>query len=164
MDRTNQLELVAALLEAENTLTLATADESGLATAAPLFFIADDEFCVYWVSSRDSLHSENLQREPRAAVTIYRHAENWKEICGVQMRGKASTVTSSVRRKDLIYAYSERLHLGTIFRSSLARSTLYVFRPDYVRYIDNSRRFGFKFELTFEYPAATPPPQTFRVE
>jgi uncharacterized protein YhbP (UPF0306 family) len=164
VDRIRQLELVAALLDAENTLALATVDESGIASAAPLFFIADEHLCLYWLSSSDSLHCENLQREPLASVTIYRHAENWKEIRGVQMRGIASTVTNSLRRRALIRAYGERFHLGTMFRSTLALSTLYVFRPDHLRYIDNSRRFGFKFELTLEYPAETTVPRASEAE
>ena len=154
MERSRQLKLVAALLEAESTLALATTDEVGIALAAPLFYIADENLCLYWVSSSRSLHSQNLQREPRASLAIYRHAEHWREICGVQMRGTVSTVTDPVRRKDRIRVYSERFQLGTIFRRALGSSTLYVFRPDCIRYIDNSRRLGYKFELTFEYSAA----------
>ena len=31
----------------------------------------------------------------------------------------------------------------------MARSALYVFRPCWIRYLDNTRHFGFKFETDF---------------
>ena len=55
-----QLELVAALLGEETTLSLATTGEDGQACVAPLFYIVDKELSLYWLSSESSLHSLNL--------------------------------------------------------------------------------------------------------
>ena len=149
-DRPKKLEMIAALLREESTLALATADELGVPDVAPLFYLVDEGLTLYWLSSAASSHSQNLNKTPRAAVTVYRHAEHWKTICGVQMRGSVTAVTEQARCNALIKLYVERFQLGKIFRLAINKCTLYTFRPDFVRYIDNSKRFGYKFEFTLE--------------
>ena len=143
-----QLELIAALLREETTLSLATSGEGGAVCVAPLFYIVDEEFSLYWFSSKSSLHSLNLKRTPRAAATVYRSAKSWREICGVQLRGEVSKVAEPERRATLVEAYCERFTLGRVFRLALHTSDLYSLRPEFFRYIDNARGFGYKFELT----------------
>jgi uncharacterized protein YhbP (UPF0306 family) len=143
-----QLELVAALLGEETTLSLATTGEDGGASVAPLFYIAGKDLSLYWLSAESSRHSLNLKRSPRAAATVYRNAASWKEIRGVQMRGSAGRVTPPERRGELIEAYCERFKLGRVIRLAIRQSTLYFFEPEFFRYIDNARGFGYKFELT----------------
>jgi len=139
--------LIAALLRQETTLSLATTGEDGEASVAPLFYLADEALSLYWLSDKNSRHSLNLARSPRASVTVYRNALNWKEIRGVQMRGLAAVVTEPQRRARLIEAYCERFKLGRVLRLAARQSTLYVFEPQFFRYIDNAKGFGSKFEL-----------------
>lgn len=143
-----QWEAAAALLREQSTLSLATTGADGEACVAPLFYIADEELSLYWLSSASSLHSLNLIRTPRAAATVYRETSKWKEICGVQMRGTTSRVEDRVRRRALIEAYCERFKLGSILRVAIQRSVLYAFEPQFLRYIDNTKAFGRTFELT----------------
>jgi uncharacterized protein YhbP (UPF0306 family) len=143
-----QLELVAALLGEETTFSLATTGKNGLACVAPLFYIVDEELSLYWLSSRSSLHSLNLAATPRAVATVCRSVESWRKIRGVQLRGTVSKVTDPERRIALLAAYCERFKLGRVLRPVLRLSTLFSFQPDFIRYIDNARGFGSKFELT----------------
>jgi hypothetical protein len=143
-----QLDLVAALLGEETTLSLATTGADGQACVAPLFYIVDENLSLYWLSSESSLHSLNLARTPRAAATVYRSVENWKQIRGVQLRGTVSKVTEPEHRAALLKSYCERFKLGRVLRMAIRLSTLYSFQPDFIRYIDNARGFGSKFELT----------------
>jgi hypothetical protein len=143
-----QLALVAALLREETSLALATTGEDGAPWVTPLFYIVDDELTLYWLSSANSLHSLNLNRMPRAAVSVYPNVQDWREIRGVQMRGNVIRITEAKRRSALIKSYCDRFNLGTAFRLAIGRSTIYAFRPEFLRYIDNSKGFGFKFELT----------------
>jgi uncharacterized protein YhbP (UPF0306 family) len=143
-----RLLLISALLSGQTTLSLATTGEDGEAWVAPLFYLADEELSLYWLSSESSLHSLNLNRTPRAAATVYRGAARWKEIRGVQMRGSVSKVTGPERRAALIKAYCERFSIGRVFSLAIRQSAVYAFQPEFVRYIDNARGFGFKFELT----------------
>ncbi len=143
-----QLEQIAALLNEETTLSLATTGEGGQACVAPLFYIVDKELSLYWLSSESSTHSQNLAATPRAAATVYRSVESWKKIRGVQLRGTVSKVTEPQRRKALVKAYCERFKLGRVLRLAASQSTIYCFKPEFLRYIENARGFGFKFELT----------------
>jgi uncharacterized protein YhbP (UPF0306 family) len=143
-----QLELVAALLGEETTLSLATTGEDGQACVAPLFYVVDKELTLYWFSSESSLHSQNLARTPRAAATVYRSVESWREIRGVQVHGTVNKVTEPERRNAIIKIYCERFMLGRVPRLALRCRTLYCLQPEFFRYIDNARGFGYKFELT----------------
>jgi uncharacterized protein YhbP (UPF0306 family) len=143
-----QLDLVAALLRRQSTLSLATAGENGEPCATPLFYFVDEAFSLYWLSSESSLHSLNLAKTPSASATVYGDAKSWREIHGIQMRGQVSLVTDQDRRAVLIKAYCERFKLRQVFRLAIRQSALYAFRPEFFRYIDNARGFGLKFELT----------------
>ena len=147
-NRARRLELIAALLREESTLALATTDEQGEACVAPLFYVSDENLSLYWLSAADSSHSKNLSRNPKAAATVYRHAENWKDIRGVQLRGQVSTITDPDQRCNLIKTYCERFKLGAVFKLAISQSALYVLRPDFFRYIDNSKAFKHNFEIT----------------
>jgi uncharacterized protein YhbP (UPF0306 family) len=142
-----KLETVRALVEAESTLALSTSGKDGTPAVAPLFYLAGEGLRLYWFSSPSSRHSRNLRANPSAAVAIYHSTEEWKEIRGVQMRGEVSVVGDRERRKAVERAYAERFRLGRGFEAAFARTRLYVFEPSWIRYIDNSKRFGFKFEL-----------------
>jgi uncharacterized protein YhbP (UPF0306 family) len=143
-----QMEMIAALLRQESTLALATVDSHGEPCIAPLFYIAGADLSLFWLSSPSSLHSRNLERAPQVSATVFRHAEKWKDIRGVQMRGAGTVITDTARRKALIKLYCERFQLGSVFRLAIGRSRLYEFRPTFIRYLDNSKRFGYTFEVT----------------
>ena len=143
-----QIELVARLLKSESTLALATTAADGSPRTAPVFYLADDELCLYWFSSASSQHSRNLKRDAAAAVAVYRATDEWDRICGVQMHGSVAVAADPDVRRAVTEAYVKRFRLGALFRVGIRRSRLYRFTPSWVRYIDNSKRFGYKFELT----------------
>jgi uncharacterized protein YhbP (UPF0306 family) len=143
-----QLERVTALLQSQSTLALATSCADGSPRLAPLFYLPGENLCLYWFSSPSSEHARNLKRDPAAAVAIYRSTDRWKQICGVQMRGTAAVVTDRARRKSISAPYADRFQLGALFATAISRSRLYEFQPSWLRYIDNSARFGYKFELS----------------
>jgi uncharacterized protein YhbP (UPF0306 family) len=140
-------QLVVRLLQGQSTLALATTCADGTPHIAPLFYLAGDALRLYWFSSATNRHSRNLKRDPAAAVTVYWPTQQWREIRGVQMRGTVSVVRDPARRSAITAAYSARFQLGTAFRAVQARSRLYEFQPSWMRYLDNSIRFGYKFEI-----------------
>jgi uncharacterized protein YhbP (UPF0306 family) len=143
----SKLERVHSLVSGQTTLALATADENSMPRTTPLFYLADDALRLYWFSSRSSLHSRNLARNPQASVAIFPHAENWRQIQGVQMQGAVTIVADKKLRESVTWDYCERFQLGNLFSLAIGRSSLYCFTPSWLRYIDNTRRFGYKFEL-----------------
>jgi len=157
MNRTEkQLERIAKLLGEQTTLSLATTGEDGQPCIAPLFYIADEQLSLYWLSSPHSLHSRNLIRTPHAAVTVYCAAQSWREIRGVQMRGSVSILNEPQRRSAIITSYCQRFNLGRVLRLAVNQSVLHIFRPEFLRTIDNSRGFKSKFELTLLPEGWTP--------
>ena len=143
-----KIELVAALLKSQSSVALATSDADGSPRLAPLFYLPGEGLRLYWFSSATSRHARNLKRDPSAAVAVYRPTDEWKQICGVQMRGSVAVVKQRARRKQISAAYAERFRLGPLFEATMSRARLYEFRPRWIRYLDNSRRFGYKFEMT----------------
>ena len=141
-----KLELVSGFLKTQSTLALSTSGGAGSPRAAPLFYLPGDHLELYWFSSPRSEHGRNLKRAPAAAVAVYAQAARWEDIRGCQMLGAVAVITGRPRRV-IAEAYVERFRLGTLFQAAMVRSRLYAFRPRWVRYIDNSRGFGFKFEL-----------------
>jgi uncharacterized protein YhbP (UPF0306 family) len=150
----SKLDRIRALLHSQTTLVLATAGEDSLPRSTPLFFIADDDLRLYWLSSRSSLHSRNCARNPEVSIAISKDAQRWQQIQGVQMQGSVSIVTDRSLRNEIASAYSARFQLGNLFAFTIRHSSLYCFTPSWVRYLDNSRRFGYKFELNL--PADSP--------
>jgi hypothetical protein len=147
-NREKELETIARLLRTQSTLTLSTTGADGDPHATSLFYLAGPELGLFWFSSPSSRHSRNLAKDSRAAVAIYRATEDWRKICGVQMHGKAQKILDRTVRQKITKQYGERFCLGSLFRVAMSRNSLYVFRPTWIRYLDNSRRFGFKFEVT----------------
>jgi uncharacterized protein YhbP (UPF0306 family) len=143
-----EVERIARLVKSQSTLAVATCGADGEPRSAPLFYLADDELRLYWFSSSSSEHSRNLKKNPSAAVTVYLPTDKWREIRGVQMRGTVSVITDPVRRRSIARDYADRFRLGTALRAGMSRSSLFEFRPSWARYIDNSRRFGYKFETS----------------
>jgi uncharacterized protein YhbP (UPF0306 family) len=153
MDRNRKrLQRVVDFLETETTLALSTAAKDGCPCVAPLFYLPREGARLFWFSSPASRHSRNLRENPRAAGTVYCRTGDWKKIRGVQMRGSASRVSDPALRRAVAKEYKERFHLGTLFATAISKSTLYCFQPEWVRYIDNSRRFGYKFEMSLAIP------------
>ena len=147
LEAQEKLERVIRLLREETTLALATTGEDGSATVAPLFYLAGPDLALYWLSSSTSAHSRNLARTSRTAVTIYCHAESWRQIRGVQIRGTVSVVTEPERRAAITKIYCKRFNLGRILKLAVRQSVLHVLQPEFLRYLDNSRGFKSNFEL-----------------
>jgi uncharacterized protein YhbP (UPF0306 family) len=143
----SKLERVQSLVASQTTLALATADADSMPRTTPLFYLADDALRLYWFSSRSSLHSRNLARNQQASLAIFRHAENWRQIQGVQMQGSVAPIADKKQRESITRDYCERFQLGNLFSLAIGRSALYCFTPSRLRYIDNTRRFGYKFEM-----------------
>ena len=142
-------EQIASLLNSENTLVLATLNADGTSRATPLFYLAGEDLQLYWFSSLSSQHSKNLKISPDAAAAVFRPTDDWKRICGVQMRGQVTLVRDPAIRRTIREAYADRFRLNLMLRTPMKQSGLFVFRPIWIRYLDNTRRFGYKFEINF---------------
>ncbi|MCE7004776.1 pyridoxamine 5'-phosphate oxidase family protein [Kibdelosporangium philippinense] len=63
--------IARAVLDANSFMTLATADESGLPWASPVWFATENCREFYWLSSPETRHSKNLAVRPELSIVIY---------------------------------------------------------------------------------------------
>jgi uncharacterized protein YhbP (UPF0306 family) len=70
-ERTNQESVVKAIIDANQYMTLATADEHGTPWASPVWYATDDYREFFWVSSPDARHSRNIEGRPELAIVIF---------------------------------------------------------------------------------------------
>lgn len=130
-------------------MALATTAEDGTPRIAPLFYVVDGALQLYWFSKASTEHSGNLRRNPAAAVTVYSETLRWQEIRGVQMRGRVTEVHARGLRQEIGEAFRARFGLGLEFDAMLEQHTLYCFIPEWLRWVDNTRGFGYQEEHLF---------------
>lgn len=142
-------EFIAAFLQTQSTIALATLNAEGQPEIAPLFFVADDSLNLYWLSASHVRHSLNLTRHAQVAATIYPTVWEWNDIVGLQIEGTAEAITDERVREQIMQIYLRKFQLPASFDAAIASSTLYVLRPQWMRWLDNSVSFGYKSEVTF---------------
>lgn len=131
---------VIGWLDRRRTATLATTNASGSPCAANVQFVAWGGLGLLWASSTEAEHSRNIDGDRRAAATVYEHDDDLDPggLRGLQLRGFARRVG---RHADLEVAYLRRFPFALDRRPVLDRPdhALYLFEPDWVRWIDNRR-------------------------
>lgn len=143
----SETQAVAAFLEAQSTLALATIGPDGRPQTAPVFYVSDAGWRFYWLSSPDSRHSRNLARHPDVAASIYPAVWRPEEIRGLQIEGVARALHDPGWREDIVARYVEKFALPPEFQAEVERQTLYLLEPRWMRWLDNSVRFGYKAQL-----------------
>lgn len=141
-----RLGVVLALLRSQSTMMLSTCDDAGWPQATPLFYYVDDDLGLCWFSAAHSAHSKHILRERRVAVAVSVPTEDWRQIRGVQMRGEVSVVSGKARG-TIDGLFCARFDLGATFRLIMTQSRLFRFQPSWIRYLDNTKRPGYKFEI-----------------
>ncbi|MEM7576896.1 MAG: pyridoxamine 5'-phosphate oxidase family protein [Planctomycetota bacterium] len=142
---------VSLFLATCRTATLATVDAQGAPCAANVQYASDADFRLLWVSSPNSVHSENLQSEPRVALTAYAHDDRAENIHGLQMRGVASALEPRDAPPQAFEQYTAKfafLASNPQLRAAVEKQRFYAFTPTWLRWIDNRVRFGHKVEMT----------------
>jgi uncharacterized protein YhbP (UPF0306 family) len=129
-----------------STMTLASADMGCGPHAAAVYFAADEELNLYFFSDPRSQHIQDILQDPRAAVTIQPECFDWHEIRGLQMRGSVQTVEPGAAHEQAWQLYWTKFPFVEGMRAEVARTTLYVFQPQWIRLIDNRQGFGFRQE------------------
>ena len=124
---------IGAFLAAHSTLTLATLGAAGAPMAASLFFVADTDLRLYWLSSGTSRHSQNLSRHPAVAVTIHHETWTWSDIAGVQMEGLAALVPAGEAWQAAWSLYLAKFPFVGSLHAEVMKSNFYVFTPTWLR-------------------------------
>jgi uncharacterized protein YhbP (UPF0306 family) len=143
----NTFQIVRAFLDTQSTLALATVNAEGQPEAAPIFYVSDDRLNLYWLSATHVRHSVNLAANNRVSAAVYPAVWQWNDISGVQMEGIASMVQDERVREQILLLYLRKFQLPPTFDAAITASSLYVLRPTWIRWVDNSVKFGYKVEM-----------------
>jgi len=127
-------------------MSLATVGRSGEVHAADVYFAGDEQMNLYYFSDPSSQHSRDIQRDPRAAITIHTNRTSWEQILGVQMRGICTQVTTPLAWQRAWAVYLEKFPFVQQLSEIINMNQLYGFAPGWIRLVDNSHGFGYKQE------------------
>jgi uncharacterized protein YhbP (UPF0306 family) len=150
----NLKQQILTYLHSHNTMTLATC--AGASPWAATVFYASDDLRLYFFSSPESRHCQNLAANPNVAVTVQEDYKDWREIKGIQLEGKAAAVESLLEKGKAITVYARKypavIKLFTdpasgIFYRAFLKVKFYYVAPEKVFYIDNAQGFGKRQEL-----------------
>lgn len=141
-------------LASHNTMTLATCE--GDAPWAATVFYASDDLKLYFFSSPESRHCQNLTANSRVAVTIQEDYKDWRVIKGIQLEGKTELVDSVIEKAKAIVIYARKypavIKLFTdptsgVYHRAFLKVKFYRVLPERLFYIDNEQGFGKRQEL-----------------
>jgi hypothetical protein len=128
------------------TMSLATLSQQGYVHSAPVYFAAGEGVQLYFFSDPDSQHGRDVAQNPRAAVSIYPECSDWQEIRGLQMHGEVFDLQVG-HQWDLGWkVYREKFPFVQGLQAVIEQNRFYIFRPQWIRLVDNRRGFGFKQE------------------
>ena len=140
-------ERLLAFLRDHKVLTLAVVDADG-PHAAALFYAVDDELCFYVVSDPGTRHGAAMLAGGEVAGTVQRDRQEWREIQGVQFRGRCRQLTGK-EREPAGELYAARFPF--VRESRWPVTALWRIEPDWMRLVDNRLGFGHKEEWTRKY-------------
>ncbi|MDP2620536.1 MAG: pyridoxamine 5'-phosphate oxidase family protein [Hyphomicrobiales bacterium] len=155
MDEAELRAEIVAFLDAHTVMSLATASAAGVHAASLMY--ARDGFALYWVSDPDSRHSRELEENPRVAATIAPDYDDFKEIRGLQIHGRARRLKSPAARAKAIakltmrYSFLKQFFSGPADLVRQMRNAVpYRLDPEHITLIDNSKGFGHRDVLVLD--------------
>ena len=83
--------------------TIATVCEDGQPWNTPVAVAFDDAYTMYWVSSRSSRHSQNIDRDPRIFVVLYNSRSSKGEGVYFAMTAQALEREEDIRHAGTYY-------------------------------------------------------------
>ncbi len=155
-----QREAIQQMLEAHNTISLATSRD-GKPWAASVFFASDKNLNLFFVSDDHTHHARDIGNGSAVVATANVDCAQWSDVKGLQISGFAEPITGMERVGALQHYLLKFPDVKALFETprgkdeeTIARrlksATLYRVKPRWIRLIDNSQWFGYKLELDLE--------------
>lgn len=141
------LDRIAAYLRVHHTATVATVGppdgpDSCLPHAATVFYALDRRMGLVFLSKGSSRHGRHIKAGSRVAVTVAGLYDDWREIQGVQLWGRANQLRGPARLAALaVYVARFPYVAGLLKDPAMARrlGEIEVFRvsPERAAFTDN---------------------------
>jgi uncharacterized protein YhbP (UPF0306 family) len=125
---------VLEYLRSQNTLTLATANVSGLPHAATMVYVADG-ITLYFCTRPDSTTARNIEQNPTVAFTIDEYSPDWSKTKGIQGGGECQVLLNSADVKRALGLFRQRF--SSLADTSTTNVSFYRILPAELQYIDN---------------------------
>jgi uncharacterized protein YhbP (UPF0306 family) len=126
---------VLDFLEAQRTLTLATALRSGVPRATTLTY-ANDGLNVYVWMRPDTTTAQQLEENPVVALAIDRYADDWRETQGIQGAGEARIVLNPDELSRVIGLFEQKY--PPLAGSLSSGVSIFRIAPTELQFIDNA--------------------------
>lgn len=164
-------DAVLKYLQEHNTMILASSIDNMPWSCA--IFYASDSFSLYFLSSTNTRHAQNISRNNRVSATVTEDYKDWTKIKGIQLEGVAKLLTEDEDKMKAIKVYLSKypfVHplLAKImapfprifsFLQKVARALpampdftatpaeFYRLDPEHVWFVDNERGLGNRREV-----------------
>ncbi len=90
-------------------MTIATASTDGKPWISPVFFAYDDSYNLYWVSSKDSKHSQIIRKNPQVAIVIFDSRAPEGQGDGVYFEAKVDELSDESEIKQAMEVLNKRV-------------------------------------------------------
>lgn len=94
---------VSEALNATDFFSIATVDDKGV-WSNPVYFAWDKNHNFYFISQMSSRHMQNLVRNNRIAVSIYK-TEQKGDVVGMQLEGTGKILSEADGKEEIQHAY-----------------------------------------------------------
>ncbi len=147
-------ELALKLILARRTLVLSVADPDPW--SAPVYYVYE-KGRFYFFSSAESRHAAAAMKSGRAAGSIFRDSDDWREIEGLQMAGRVEPIGLGIEGLSAFNSFVTRFptvkefFVGASFDLDQFiqrfRCRLYAFIAEQSFYLNNARGFAKRTEI-----------------
>ena len=147
MDDENLIEAVREYMKDHNICTIAMADQ-GTPIAVTMYYVSHD-LHLFVSTTPDSHKVSILKANPKISVTIDEDYDDWSEIKGIQLFGRASIASENIHSK-LNDSFSKKFPILAEY-GGIPRKHIYIeIIPEKISYLDFTKEFGNKQILYVE--------------
>ena len=95
------LEKAENIFSVNKYMSLGTSTKDGKPWVAPVLYVYDENYRIYFLSAIDSLHAENIKENQEVSISIFDSEQNIGSSDGVQARGKCFVVEKNEIEKAI---------------------------------------------------------------
>lgn len=141
MEQSSRHQIVQ-ILDAADDLTLATLQDDGAPHATTVSFV-NDGLAIYFGCSSTSQKARNLARDPRVAVTVDLPYDDWSQIRGLSISGRADRITAPHEVLEIGRLFLDKFpQVGGQLEASEGEMALFCITPQRVSILDYREGFG----------------------